>query len=91
MFQELATELLTKPEIYTGKFYPIKCDLRQENDIREAFHNIKTNIGPIAILINNAAYMGPHQALLGSSFRLITNYGLEPVSNHDLVLNFYFF
>lgn len=66
MFQKLATEILTNPETYTGKFHPIKCDLMQETEIREAFNNIKTNIGSIAILINNAAYMGPYQTLLGA-------------------------
>ncbi|KAK7586022.1 hypothetical protein V9T40_003898 [Parthenolecanium corni] len=62
--QKLATEILTNPETYTGKFHPIKCDLMQETEIREAFNNIKTDIGSIAILINNAAYMGPYQTLL---------------------------
>ncbi|XP_018572867.1 farnesol dehydrogenase-like [Anoplophora glabripennis] len=38
-----------------GKLYPIKTDLSKEEDILNAFKWIKENLGPIHILINNAA------------------------------------
>lgn len=37
-----------------GKFHPYKCDISVESDILNAFDNIKKNIGPISILVNNA-------------------------------------
>lgn len=40
-----------------GKFYPIACDLTQENDILHAFNWIKDNLTGVDILINNAAVL----------------------------------
>ncbi|KAF7989552.1 hypothetical protein HCN44_008226 [Aphidius gifuensis] len=37
-----------------GKFYPIKCDVSSEDDVKQAFEWIKKNIGVVQILINNA-------------------------------------
>ncbi|PSN43222.1 hypothetical protein C0J52_17259 [Blattella germanica] len=47
---ELATKLKSQP----GKLYSVKCDLTQEADITAAFQWIKSNLGRVDILINNA-------------------------------------
>ncbi|XP_051172935.1 dehydrogenase/reductase SDR family member 11-like [Leptopilina boulardi] len=39
------------------RFYPIKCDLTNENDILDAFKWIKNNLQGVDILINNAAVL----------------------------------
>lgn len=66
MFQKLAAEILTHPKIFTGKFHPIKCDITQEKEIQNAFEEIRTSIGPISILVNDAAFLGPYEALTGT-------------------------
>jgi len=38
----------------TGRFYPLACDLTDENDILKAFKWIDENIGGIHFMINNA-------------------------------------
>jgi NADP+-dependent farnesol dehydrogenase len=37
-----------------GKFYPLECDLTNENDILKAFKWIDDNLSGIHFLINNA-------------------------------------
>jgi NADP+-dependent farnesol dehydrogenase len=37
-----------------GKLYALKCDVSKESEITEAFKWIKTNLGGVDILINNA-------------------------------------
>ncbi|KAJ8932619.1 hypothetical protein NQ314_014549 [Rhamnusium bicolor] len=49
--EQLAEKLAGKK----GKLYPIKTDLSKEEDILNAFKWVKENLGPIHILINNAA------------------------------------
>ncbi|CAH1104872.1 unnamed protein product [Psylliodes chrysocephalus] len=39
-----------------GTFHPIKCDLSVENEIIEAFENIRKSLGPVHVLINNAGF-----------------------------------
>jgi len=48
--QELSTTLKTEP----GKLYPIKCDITKETDVKDAFKWVKSNLGGVDILINNA-------------------------------------
>lgn len=39
---------------FIGRFYPLACDLTDENDILKAFKWIDENIGGIHFMINNA-------------------------------------
>lgn len=52
---ELAKRLTNKK----GKLYSIKVDMMQEKEILEAFKWTTDNLGPISILINNAAVLIP--------------------------------
>lgn len=55
--QQLAHKL-TKNGSETENFYPVKCDITNEDEILQAFKYIKENIGPVAILVNNAGVIG---------------------------------
>lgn len=37
-----------------GKLHPLKCDVRNESDIKEAFKWVKSNLGGADIHVNNA-------------------------------------
>jgi NAD(P)-dependent dehydrogenase (short-subunit alcohol dehydrogenase family) len=37
-----------------GKLYALKCDVSKESEVTEAFKWIKTKLGGVDILINNA-------------------------------------
>lgn len=39
---------------FPGQFYPLECDLIDENDILKSFKWIDENIGAIHFMINNA-------------------------------------
>jgi len=39
---------------FSGRFYPLPCDLTDEKDILNAFQWIDVNIGAIHYMINNA-------------------------------------
>lgn len=39
---------------FAGRFYPLACDVTDENDILDAFKWIDENIGGINFMINNA-------------------------------------
>jgi NADP+-dependent farnesol dehydrogenase len=38
----------------SGKLYAVKCDVTKETDVKEAFKWVKSNLGGVNILINNA-------------------------------------
>ncbi|XP_069683489.1 dehydrogenase/reductase SDR family member 11-like [Periplaneta americana] len=48
--EELAESLKSQP----GKLYPLKCDITKETEVQEAFKWVKSNLGGVDILINNA-------------------------------------
>jgi NADP+-dependent farnesol dehydrogenase len=60
-FQELAEFLKSAP----GKLYALKCDITKEAEVQEAFKWIKTNLGGVDILINNAG-VASNSKLIGS-------------------------
>jgi NAD(P)-dependent dehydrogenase (short-subunit alcohol dehydrogenase family) len=45
-----------------GKLYPIKCDVSKEEDILNAFAEVKKKLGGVDILVNNAGVL--HETLL---------------------------
>ncbi|KAJ9585018.1 hypothetical protein L9F63_020628 [Diploptera punctata] len=49
--EELARNLKSEK----GKLHPLKCDVSKETEIRDAFKWIKSNLGGVDILVNNAA------------------------------------
>lgn len=53
--KELLDELAQKLENKKGKLYPIQADLSKEEDILKAFDFVKENLGPVHVLVNNAA------------------------------------
>lgn len=54
--EELCKEV-KDTSIYKGKFYPIQCDVTKKEEIKSAFNYVFENLGPIHILINNAAVL----------------------------------
>lgn len=63
---------------YTGQFYPLKCDLTDENQILNIFKWIDENIGGIHFMINNAGIIRI-SPILGKNF--ITSKGNKSVPN----------
>jgi NAD(P)-dependent dehydrogenase (short-subunit alcohol dehydrogenase family) len=59
--QDLANSLKSA----TGKIYPLKCDVTNEPEVTEAFKWVKTNLGGVDILINNAG-VGFHSSVIGN-------------------------
>jgi NAD(P)-dependent dehydrogenase (short-subunit alcohol dehydrogenase family) len=37
-----------------GKLHPLRCDIREESGVKEAFKWVKSNLGAVDILVNNA-------------------------------------
>lgn len=67
--EELSNELVDQP----AKLHPLKCDITKEDDILEAFEWIKSNVGSVSIMINNAGLTRP-TTLIGSYTRIIINF-----------------
>ncbi|EFA04837.1 farnesol dehydrogenase [Tribolium castaneum] len=61
--QTLAEKLAPHP----GKLYAVKCDMTVESDILEAFKWIKTTLGPVSILVNNAGLSQPNTLIGGNT------------------------
>lgn len=49
------------------QFYPVKADLKDENDIVKAFEWTKKNVGPINVLVNNAGVLCTEPLATGKS------------------------
>ncbi|XP_065221797.1 farnesol dehydrogenase-like [Planococcus citri] len=54
---QLASEL-NEPE-KPKKFHPLRCDITIERDIEKSFQWINSELGPVAILVNNAGIINP--------------------------------
>lgn len=67
IIEELAKELAGKP----GKLFAFKCDVSNEDEVKEVFGKIKNNIGPISILINNAGIVTKN-SFIGKDLCFIT-------------------
>lgn len=66
-FDELANKSFSGP----GKFYPIKCDVSKEEEVKEAFKWIKEKLGAVHILVNNAGLIRDgflHSELCSNSY-----------------------
>jgi NAD(P)-dependent dehydrogenase (short-subunit alcohol dehydrogenase family) len=49
-----------------GKLYPLKCDVRKETDVKEAFNWVKYKLGGADIHVNNAG-VADYNTLVGES------------------------
>lgn len=61
-----------------GKVYPVQCDISENDKLVETFEWIEKNLGPISIIVNNAA-VWPADSLLGNKtyFPLRCNHRLN--------------
>jgi NAD(P)-dependent dehydrogenase (short-subunit alcohol dehydrogenase family) len=59
-----------------GKLHALKCDVTKENEVQEAFKWVKTNLGGVDILINNAG--GGYSSKLISTYEYIDYHYHEP-------------
>lgn len=69
--EELKEQLLDEK----GTLYPLQCDVSDKDSLLEAFVWIDETLGPISIMINNAAFVSPN-TLTGTkapSPRLLTS------------------
>lgn len=51
--QKLVSVLSEKPELHTPTFYP--CDIRDIDALKKVIASVKNDIGPVGVLVNNAA------------------------------------
>lgn len=65
--KERLEELQNQLEAKGKKIYPVQCDITKEEDVIAAFQWIKSNLGPIHVLINNAGVAKPTSLLEGST------------------------
>jgi NAD(P)-dependent dehydrogenase (short-subunit alcohol dehydrogenase family) len=64
-FQEMANTLKSAP----GKLHPLKCDVRKESDVKEAFKWVKSKLGGTDIQVNNAG-VADYNTLIGERTRV---------------------
>jgi NADP+-dependent farnesol dehydrogenase len=51
-----------------GKLHPLKCDVSKESEIKEAFKWVKSNLGGVDVLVNNAGVCS-YSTLTGGGHR----------------------
>ncbi|XP_069685880.1 farnesol dehydrogenase-like [Periplaneta americana] len=59
--QDLASSLKSEP----GKLYPLKCDISEDQELKDAFSWVKDNLKGVDVMVNNAAANGPHSLIDG--------------------------
>ena len=64
---EVLKEFASKLENEKGKFHPVSCDLRKEEDIMSMFKFIKEKLGTLHICINNAGLAHDASLLEGNT------------------------
>ena len=64
---EKLEDFATKFQDEKGKFHPVQCDLRKEEDILAMFNIIKEKFKTIHVCINNAGLMHDATLLEGST------------------------
>ncbi|KAK7576668.1 hypothetical protein V9T40_012954 [Parthenolecanium corni] len=71
----LSDEIKRHPEAYKGEFYPMQCDITNEEHLEEAFSKIRIDYGVPWILINNAGsvVLKPFLEMDGASFDSVVN------------------
>lgn len=47
-------EIADSLEDFSGKLYPVECDVTKEESVVTAFAWVKDNLGPINVLVNSA-------------------------------------
>ncbi|XP_029161320.1 farnesol dehydrogenase-like [Nylanderia fulva] len=62
--EELATNINRE---CNGKVYPMKCDVRQEEEILQVFQRAEKELGGVDVLINNAGVASPETIIEGST------------------------
>ncbi|XKL59226.1 hypothetical protein PGB90_000242 [Kerria lacca] len=75
--QAISEEVLKDSKTYRGQFHGLQCDISDEKNIKDTFQKIKSTIGLIHILVNNAGVATPNdrgfQMISGNDFDTIFN------------------
>ena len=66
---ELLQDMEKRLEKQTGLFYPIKCDVSNDEECVAAFKSIEKKFGAVHILINNAGVLVP-ETIIGTCFSI---------------------
>ncbi|XP_045483409.1 farnesol dehydrogenase-like [Harmonia axyridis] len=64
---ELVEKLSKKLQNETGKLYPMKVDITNDDELVETFREIEKKFEPIHVLINNAGLFPPGSLITGST------------------------
>jgi NAD(P)-dependent dehydrogenase (short-subunit alcohol dehydrogenase family) len=67
--QEIEKSLRSAP----GKLYALKCDVSKESDVKDIFKWVKSNLGAVDILINNAG-VGDYNHLIGKCYNCVPRF-----------------
>lgn len=66
-------------EAVGGKAYGVGCDIRHPEQIAAAFDEVESKLGPVSILVNNAAgrFMAPAEDVTPNGWRAVTQIVLD--------------